>query len=118
MPSDNATRNISQLTRKTLEWTFVDGGKSFKHVPAGGLSVDNGEAVVNAAICHSGIIHCHEYMIKRELANGSLVQVLGNFVPRPEPIAAMYPRNRHLTPRVRFFVDFLLDYLDCPTMAT
>jgi DNA-binding transcriptional LysR family regulator len=41
---------------------------------------------------------------------GDLKAVLTEFQVEAPPIWVMYPQNRHLTPRVRTFVDFLLDW--------
>jgi DNA-binding transcriptional LysR family regulator len=107
----NCIAYLSPMTRKVLEWTFVDDGVTVHHSPVGNLLVDNGEAVVDAAVAGAGLIYCHDYMIERELADGRLRQVLPQLLTPPSPIAVVYPHNRQLSPRVRAFADFLTAHL-------
>jgi LysR family transcriptional regulator, regulator for bpeEF and oprC len=102
----------SPMTRKLLDWTFIADDKLYKHIPLGSFSVDNGEAVVDAAVNNMGVIYCHNYMIQRELAAGTLIQVLEEFTPTPDPVSIMYPQSRHLSPRVRAFVDYLAAHFE------
>ncbi|MCR3846661.1 LysR substrate-binding domain-containing protein, partial [Pseudomonas aeruginosa] len=43
------------------------------------------------------------------LADGSLRQVLGEWLPPSLPLHAVYPSQRQLSPRVRVFVDWLVE---------
>ena len=43
----------------------------------------------------------------KDLAAGTLVEVLGNYPPTPSPVSLLYPHNRQLSPRVRVFIDWL-----------
>ena len=42
-------------------------------------------------------------------ARGQLVAVLEKFKPQPQPIWLVYPQARHLSPKVRAFVDFMVE---------
>ncbi|MGV8508429.1 LysR substrate-binding domain-containing protein [Pseudomonas aeruginosa] len=42
-------------------------------------------------------------------AGGSLRQVLGEWLPPSLPLHAVYPSQRQLSPRVRVFVDWLVE---------
>ncbi|MNC87683.1 LysR substrate binding domain protein [compost metagenome] len=42
---------------------------------------------------------------------GRLVELLAEFAPPPLPIYAVYPSRKHLSAKVRLFVDFLVDRL-------
>ena len=48
-------------------------------------------------------------MVEKELANGTLVEVLQNFAGRSRPFSLLYPHGRLLPSRVRAFVDFLME---------
>jgi DNA-binding transcriptional LysR family regulator len=41
------------------------------------------------------------------LKRGDLVEVLQNYAGRSRPFSILYPQNRHLSAKVRTFVDFL-----------
>ena len=45
------------------------------------------------------------------LAAGALEEVLPAYRPAPLPLSIVYAHNRHLSPRVRVFVDWLADVL-------
>ena len=45
------------------------------------------------------------------LASGQLVEVLPQWRPAPLPVSIIYSHNRHLSPRVRVFVDWLAEIL-------
>ena len=56
-----------------------------------------------------GLIQVPRYHVVRQLAAGAMVEVLQPFQPPPLPLSAVYPQNRHLSPRVRVFVDWLAE---------
>jgi LysR family transcriptional regulator for bpeEF and oprC len=101
---------VSPQTRQLMEWGFLDNGRSYTHTPSGDLVLDNGEAVVDAAVLHAGPIYCHNYMIEQHETGGRLEAVLSDFGAAPQPVVVMYPQNRHLSARVRVFVDFMVEY--------
>ena len=39
--------------------------------------------------------------------SGALVEVLPDYVSEPVPVSVVYPHNRHLSPKVRVFVDWV-----------
>jgi DNA-binding transcriptional LysR family regulator len=49
------------------------------------------------------------YHVERQLAAGSLREVLGAYRPAPMPVSVLYPHHRQLSPRVRVFVDWVAD---------
>lgn len=50
-------------------------------------------------------------VVASTIARGELVLVLEAFEPEPWPIHAMYPKNRHLVPKVGVFLDYLGEVL-------
>ena len=49
------------------------------------------------------------YRYAEDLAKGTLVEVLRDYPPTPMPISVLYPRSRQLSPRVRVFIDWLVE---------
>lgn len=98
----------SAATRRTFEWPFERNGERFTVVPRGILSVSNAEALVDAALAGAGIVCLLEMIVSRPLASGELVPVLGDWqTTAMVPMSVIYPQNRHLSPKVRVFVDFV-----------
>lgn len=104
----NCVSFISPQTRRITEWTFVQNEQEIVHIPAGTLSLDDGNAMVDAAISHSGIIYCQDYLIESAVKEGKLERILGGIMTPEKPVVVMYPQNRHLSPKVRVFVDFMV----------
>jgi LysR family transcriptional regulator for bpeEF and oprC len=48
-------------------------------------------------------------MAQAELADGRLQEVLAAWCPAPMPVSLLYPHSRQLSPRVRVFVDWVID---------
>lgn len=69
------------------------------------LSLDGGEALRDAAISAAGLAYLPTYLVKEDLAEGRLRRVLADFISPAVPISALYPRRRHLAPKVRRFID-------------
>ena len=90
-------------------WTLqTDDGVHLVDAP-GRMSFDNSEAVRESALAGFGLAHLADYIVADDLRTGRLVEVLRAYRPPPDPIRLVYPSKRHLTPRTRAFIDFLVD---------
>lgn len=76
---------------------------------AGRVHVNNCEALRKAALAGLGITYLLEFNVAADLRSGALEQVLAEYEIEPRPIYAVYPRHRLLAPKVRAFVDFLVE---------
>ncbi len=54
-----------------------------------------------------GIAYLPDFAISRQLREGVLVTVLDGCADRSGPLRVLWPSNRHLSPKLRAFVDFL-----------
>jgi DNA-binding transcriptional LysR family regulator len=61
------------------------------------------------AVAGLGIVLEPDFIVAPEIRAGRLRPLLPQFAPPRTPIAAVYPSRRHLSPKVRAFVDFLAD---------
>jgi LysR family transcriptional regulator, regulator for bpeEF and oprC len=94
-------------TRLARPWRFVRPSSEFTIVPQGTMSFSDGAALCEAAYAGYGLAQFHNYYLDAAMAQGELVTVLDKFKPPPEPVWLVYPPTRHLTPKVRAFVDFM-----------
>ncbi|MEO9946586.1 MAG: LysR family transcriptional regulator [Paraglaciecola sp.] len=69
--------------------------------------VAGADLYTNACLAGLGLIQVPKYRILKELALGELIPVLPQYTPPPMPVSALYPQNRHLSPRIRAFVNWL-----------
>lgn len=81
---------------------------------SGNLYANDGESLVAAAIEGHGIILVPEWLVRCELREGLLQEILTNYStsPKETPMYALYPRQRHLPPKVRAFIDFIVERFD------
>jgi LysR family transcriptional regulator for bpeEF and oprC len=94
-------------------WKFADpqGGGPFEREVAGTLGFDSNDVVIDAGLAGEGLVQLHTYMAEPYLKSGQLVQVLSKYAAPGPPISVLFPSNRHLSPKVRIFVDFVIDIL-------
>ena len=91
------------------DWPFVDvDGRRFTARVAGRLHTNNGDASLCAALAGQGVVRLPRFICGPALAAGALEAVLQEWMPPPAGIYAMYPHSRHLSSKVRVFVDFLV----------
>jgi DNA-binding transcriptional LysR family regulator len=68
---------------------------------------NNGEVLKSAALRGQGIALLPTFIVGRELQDGTLRSLLCDYQPRALVVSAMYPRHRHLSAKVRLFVEML-----------
>jgi DNA-binding transcriptional LysR family regulator len=73
------------------------------------MTVNAAESFIAAARQGLGLIQIPRYHAQRELDAGSLVEILPTHPPTPTPVSLFYPRSRQLSPRVRVFIDWLVE---------
>jgi DNA-binding transcriptional LysR family regulator len=73
------------------------------------VSVNDSGALLAAALGGLGIMHAPAFIAGRHVDSGALVELLGDWQAPPVPIYIVYAANRHLSARVRVFVDWMLE---------
>lgn len=77
----------------------------------GDLRFNSGRGLLDAALKGLGIVQLPDYYVEPYLANGALVSVLDNLRIPHEGIWAVYPQNRHQSPKIKSLVAFLAKHL-------
>ena len=99
----------SSATGALLPLEFMCDGV-LRHVTLPTLvSVSGTLTYADAARQGLGLIQAPRYKLEPELQHGTLVEVLPQYPPAPSPVSLLYPRNRQLSPRVRIFIDWVLE---------
>ncbi len=89
------------------EWRFTGPDGAPQQVGVRGtLQANTGMALRAAAVGGLGIAATAAFIVRGELARGELVALLPDYPMAPRELYALYPQNRHLSPKVRVFVDF------------
>lgn len=90
------------------QWQFVDrdGVKTVKVV--GTMRANNGDLTCAAAAAGMGVAVLPTFLCGAALAAGELIAVDLKLHAPDSGVYAVYPQNRHLSSKVRAFVDFLV----------
>jgi DNA-binding transcriptional LysR family regulator len=74
------------------------------------VSTDDAEAALRLAIEGAGIVRLSDVIVGEPIRDGRLVSLLADFHHvEPFPLSAIYPAGRHRLPKVRVFLDFLVE---------
>lgn len=93
------------------EWRFTDkaGAPIPSAIAAGSVRANDGQALRAVAVAGAGIVSLPDFLVAREIHDGKLTPLLEAYAQTESPIHAVYPHNRHLSGKVRAFVDFLAE---------
>ncbi|PKH86294.1 MULTISPECIES: LysR family transcriptional regulator [Colwellia] len=92
-------------------WHFRESDKEKSVRITGRLRYNSGYSLTDAALKGLGIVQLPDYYVKQHLQSGELVTLLDNYRAPDEGIWAIYPQNRHLSPKIRLLVDYLVAHL-------
>jgi DNA-binding transcriptional LysR family regulator len=96
-------------------WTLVHpSGRHETLSLSGTMDSDNSEILTQWCLSGQGIAMKDVWEVAPHIKEGRLIEVLPEFPPASYPITALYPHSQYLPPRVRQFVDFLVDHLGNP----
>jgi LysR family transcriptional regulator for bpeEF and oprC len=98
---------LSGQNHRPLPWQFLQDGNDKMHVSRHGIIVNDSNAYVQCGVAGFGILQAPGITLDRYLADGSLVEVLERYRPRPRPVSVLYPSRSRLAPQVHAFVDWL-----------
>lgn len=73
------------------------------------LQANNGDYLLAAAIAGLGIVRQPRFIAYKAIQRGELIPILTDFTIPTLNAYAIYPPTRHLSQRVRAFVDFLIE---------
>jgi len=93
-------------------WRLLDGSQEREVRIKGSFRCNSGLALLDAALKGLGIVQLPDYYVKKQIEKGKLVLLLEVYQPEPEGIWALYPHNRHLSPKVRMLVEYLGERMD------
>lgn len=99
------------LRSRGNEFEYLEG-KELKRAKSGGaVTVNSTETYTVACLSGLGIIQAPRIGMQPYLASGQLVPILVPFLPPPMPVSLVYPHRRHLSRRVKIFMDWLAEIM-------
>jgi DNA-binding transcriptional LysR family regulator len=109
---------VYTLVPKPNEWIFTAPDGSVQAVQVrGSFQANTGIALRSAALAGVGIATTASFIVHDDLRRGALLPVLPDHAMRARDLYAIYPHNRHLSPKVRAFIDFATDIYRTPVWA-
>ena len=110
VPDDLRDHNIIayQYQESATDWHFLTEDKEQITVPvSGSIQMNNSLALREALLGGIGITRTPTFVVGEDIAAGKLVSLLPNYQTLEVSIYLVYPQRRHLSPKVRAFVDFV-----------
>lgn len=106
-PEDLRDHNCILYSYSPAVWRFTAANGQAIAVPVhGNLRVNNGIAEAEAALAGLGMVMLPTFYLGRYIREGRLQVVLAEYTTDDLGVYAVYPRRKHLAPKVRAFIDF------------
>ncbi|CAM2156952.1 Uncharacterized HTH-type transcriptional regulator YhjC [Pararobbsia alpina] len=97
---------------RTMDLSFDVGDEVVQVKMNGKVAVNDADAYLAGALKGAGITQPMRMLAEPYLQSGELVELLPQWRPTAMPISAVYPHNRHLSPQVRLFVEWVAELFE------
>ncbi|MEZ5524446.1 MAG: LysR substrate-binding domain-containing protein [Pseudomonadales bacterium] len=111
-PSDLEKHNCLQSMND--HWFFQVGGKPRNLRLSGNMRSNSGHALLDAALKGIGIVQLPGDYVCPYVERGELTVLLEDYRAPDQGVWALYPHNKHLSPKVRMLLDYLSEELTRP----
>ncbi|WP_093141211.1 LysR family transcriptional regulator [Pseudoxanthomonas sp. GM95] len=108
----NGHRLIAYLTAqhgRAMPFRFQRDAQVFELKAERYVGINESNAHTAACVAGLGLIQTFRYAAAESLAQGTLVEVLQRWRPPPFPFHVLYPQHRHVSQRLRVFIDWLVE---------
>lgn len=113
-----AVNYFSSRNGRIVAMNFVVNGKPVEVPMRSRLAANDGDAYLQCGLQGLGIIQVPRFLAHPHLQSGALIEMLEQWRPVPFPVSAVYPQNRHLSPLVRAFIEWVAERFDrCPLLT-
>ena len=106
-----AVNFFSAQTGKLFPFEFEVDGERRQVSIKGTISVNSADAYTTCCRSGFGLIQVPRYGVAAMIAAGELCEVLPAYRPQPLTVAALYPHHAQLSPRLRVFIDWLVQVM-------
>ncbi len=107
----NCLNLVLPQTGRIRDWVFQRDGQTIRLPVEGRFHFNHAEALVSVAIADAGLIQLYNYLVNPAIARGDLKPILETYAAPGSPISVIYPQKRHLSAKVRAFVDFVSELM-------
>lgn len=106
-----AVHFFSSQTGRDMDWEYYADDMDHVIPMRSMVSVSSTEAYTAACLAGLGLIQAPHLGLEEHLASGVLVEILPAWRAQPLPVSIVYSHNRHMSARVRAFVDWVASVL-------
>ncbi len=96
-------------TSRILPFTFATPKETIEVRCDYAVSLNEGTGYLAAGLAGLGVMQVPTFMAQEHISAGRLVPLLTSWCTAPKPLHIVYPPNRHLSNKVRVFVDWLAE---------
>lgn len=100
---------VSSRTGSTLPLEFTEAGTIRNIMLPSSLTVTSSDTSAALARAGFGLTQAPWFRFAEDLASGTLVEILPDNRPTPTSISALYPSHRHVSRRLRVFINWLVE---------
>ncbi|MYN05131.1 LysR family transcriptional regulator [Pseudoduganella sp. DS3] len=102
---------FSSKSGRVYPWDYTRDGERIELTLPGRIALNDSNAYFQAGLAGLGIIMLTDVQLANRGGEGKLVRVLQDWTTEPAPIHVVYPQNRHLSAKVRVFVEWVADLM-------
>jgi LysR family transcriptional regulator for bpeEF and oprC len=100
---------FSARTGRSYDWDFTRDGERVRVTPQSHFGLNDSYAYAAAGVSGLGIVQMANFLMEPLIRDGRLVSILDDWSNEPMPVHVVYPQNRHLSTKVRVFVDWVAE---------
>jgi LysR family transcriptional regulator, regulator for bpeEF and oprC len=101
-------------SNRLLPWEFEKDGTLVAPEVHGTLVVNDTEAILEAVSAGHGIALLSDLLVRTDPRGAHLKRVLSDYRFPPRGLYACYPNRKHLPPKIKAFIDFVVEKLEHP----
>jgi len=100
---------FSAKNGRVSQWDFTRDGERIEVMLPGRIALNDSTSYVKAGMAGLGVITMTDYLLTELLATGRMVRLLPEWRCDPIAVHVVYPHNRHLSAKVRVFVEWVAE---------
>lgn len=97
---------------RIYHWEFEGPAGKLEIAPAGNIVLDDMDSSLEAVLCGAGLGYLYHEQVKAHLENGTLVQVLDEWLPERPSLQLYYPNRQYMPGPLRAFLDYVKAHRD------
>lgn len=108
---------FSAKTGRIFEWDFAQGDERIQIRAPGRIAVNDADGYLAAVLAGMGVAQLPSFLLRPYVESGQIELLLSDWCVDPLPLHVVYPQNRHLSAKVRAFVEWTAElFADHPAL--